>query len=366
MTMCLLVTSFFAAFASANAQSAPPSGAVNLRLDYGGAIALISALEQPELSDAEIATLLRVAGVRAMVENITRFVPNVGVAHFPENVKAFARTKRGSRHDAYFQFTSVWRNRDATRALIRRIRSSEQELMKAAMAPLDRYRLDSGPLTITAYFVAGGVSDGFVFDERADSAFYINLTRSEDDIDGLALNVAHEAYHVMQKAAQRRVRGLALFADSSERQPPELRLLTVTLAEGLANYAVDPLRSSATGAQIERSRKQFLKNAEPGRITENFALFDRVLRDLRARRASWEDAYKDGFSGGPDGARFYFVGYQMAKAIEQHCGTPCIAQLFKQPPIEFFRQYMALYRKHPDIRARFAPETEAFLSQARD
>lgn len=360
--MKAFVALLVAALAPLAAQDTTKAGAVTMRFDYGGAIALISALEQPALADADVARLLRVPGVRGMVDNITRFVPSVGVIQFPDNVKAFARKKRRTREDGAFQFSEVWRTRDATRAMIRELRARERDIIGQAIAQVNRYRPDTGPLAVTVHFVAGGVSDGFVFDDRADTAFYINLARSDGDMDGLASNIAHETYHVLQKAAQRRVPGLAVFADSSERQAAPLRLLTVTLAEGVANYVVDPTKSEATGKQIQQSRDRYRKNAEPPRIRENFALFDRVLGDLRAQRLPWEDAYDQGFStsGGGD-ARFYFVGYEMAKVIEHYCGAKCIARLFEQPPIEFFRQYIALYKQHPEIPGRFAAGTEAFL-----
>ena len=69
-----------------------------------------------------------------------------------------------------------------------------------------------------------------------------------------------------------------------------------------------------------------------------------------------------GFSrSAEDEERFYFVGYEMAKAIERHCGTACIPRLFEQPSVAFFRQYISLYREHPEIRWRFSQETETFI-----
>jgi hypothetical protein len=347
-------------FTTAHAQGNTRPSAVTLRFDYGAADALLAALERTALSDAEVDGLLRVHGVRAMVDNVTRFVPSEGLSQFREDAKAFAPKKRPNRRNSPFQLADVWRQREATRAVLEKIRAREPEITSKALGRLKRYPLNTGPLAITVYVVVGGVSDGFVPDQQAAPAFYINLTRSGDDIDGLVENVAHEAYHVMQKAALRRVPGHAAHADSSERLAAPLRLLAVTLSEGLANYVVDPQRSSGDGKQIEASRRRYRRNAEPKRITENFALFDRVLGDLRAGRASWEDAYTKGFSGNND-ARFYFVGYQMAKAIEQHCGAACIGVLFEQPPVEFFRSYITLYRVHAGIRGRFAPATEAFL-----
>jgi hypothetical protein len=79
---------------------------------------------------------------------------------------------------------------------------------------------------------------------------------------------------------------------------------------------------------------------------------------------SWDEAYRKGFSGDNDD-RFYFVGYEMAKALERYCGRGCIGGLFKRPPVEFFRRYVELYAKHPEIKGRFSRETEEFIGASR-
>ena len=339
------------------------TSAATLRLDYAGADAIVRALERDSLSGAEVDALLRIHGVRAMVDNVTRFVPGVGVPEFRSEIQAFVRRKRAGEHRE-FQLTDVWRERSRVRELIGAIQAQESRIEREALALLEPYALDTGPLAMTVYFTAGGVSDGFVFDHGAEPAFYANLARADGDLAAVVGNLAHESYHVMQKAAQRRA-GLQAVADSSEALPVGERLLAVTLAEGLANYVVDPTCSPDARAEgSPQSLERYARNAQPARIAENFALFDRVLADLRAGRVDWEEAYDRGFSGSND-ARFYFVGYQMAKAIERRCGTGCIPRLFTQPPIEFFRQYIALYREHPEIRGRFAPETESYLLSVR-
>ena len=188
----------------------------------------------------------------------------------------------------------------------------------------------------------------------------INLSRVDGDSNVVVMNMAHEAYHVMQKAAQRRTPGLRVFADASETLPPAERLLAVTLAEGTANYVVDPTRSTAVGPGVEKLREGYRRNAAPERIAENFALFNTVLSDLRGGHITWDEAYERGFSGNNDD-RFYSVGYEMAKALERYCGRRCIGKLFEKPPVEFFRQYIALYREHPEISSRFSRETKAFI-----
>src|SRR5690348_14985651 len=59
---------------------------VTLRLDFAGAEAIIRALERDALSDAEVDALLRVHGARAMVDNVTRFIPGLGVPEFRSEI----------------------------------------------------------------------------------------------------------------------------------------------------------------------------------------------------------------------------------------------------------------------------------------
>ena len=114
---------------------------------------------------------------------------------------------------------------------------------------------------------------------------------------------------------------------------------------------------------MEQSRERYRRNGQPARIAENFAAFDSVVAGLRSGRMTWDEAGVN-FSGARD-ARFYFVGYEMAKAIDRYCGAECISALFDRAPVEFFRQYIALYRAHPQITARFSRETEELITSVR-
>jgi len=343
----------------------PAAPAVTMRLDYAGAEALLDALGRDSLSDADVDGLLRVAGLRAMVDNVTRFIPHVGAREFREEIKTFARTKKGGRHGRIFQLDDAWRERSRVRDLVRAVRADERRIVGETMAQLRPYLPDTGPLPITVYFVAGGVSDGFAF-EHDPKSFYANLVRAGGDRDGVVANMAHEAYHAAQFAAQRRA-GVDAHWVTNEKMPPAERVLAGTLSEGTANYAADPTRTKAAGPYVESARERYRRNAEPARVAENFALFDSVLKGLREGRMKWEEAYLKGFTrdGRENDDRFYFVGYEMAKALERHCGRRCIGRLFEQPPAEFFRRYVALYRTRPEIRGRFSRETEEFVFSLR-
>ena len=321
---------------------------VTLAFDYAGAEAILDALEKDSLTTADVDSLLRIHGVRAMVDNVTRFIPEIGEAEFRRTIHAVTQSRWRSEFDRYFRLRRAFRNRAETRALIARIRASEPAIQRWLQATLAPYQPDTGPLTITAHFVVGGVSTGFVPDNTTGASFYANLVDADGDYDSVLGNIAHEAYHLIQKAALRRA-GLAAIADSVESLPGPERLLATTLAEGTAQH-------------LNGVHGRDLRNTEPARVRENFAVFDTVLAGLRDGSLPWHRAYERGFTS-RERERFYYVGYEMTKAIERHCGHACIARLFEQHPIEFFRQYVRLYREHPEIVARFAPATEAFLAE---
>jgi hypothetical protein len=335
------------------------SSTVRLRMDYAGAEALINAVERDSLSDADVDSLLRIPGLCAMVANVGRFFPAIGVAKFRKDIRAFARTRKRGEYDGYFRLNDVWKARAAIRTLTAAIRANEPRITREALSQLERYRPDTGTLAITAYFVAGGVSDGFAF-ESDPRSFYANLLTAGGDLNGLVLNMAHEAYHVMQARAQEQA-GVDPRWVVADTMPPVQRLFAGVLAEGTANYAADPTRWLATGPSMDSARQRYRRNAEPSRIARNFALFDAVLFGQRDGRVKWDKAYAEGFSSKND-ASFYFVGYEMTRALEQHCGRECIAPLFREPPIEFFRRYIALYRQHPEIPGRFSQDTEGFIA----
>jgi hypothetical protein len=341
------------------ASGASDPSPVKLRLDYAGAVALIDALERDSLSDADVDSLLRVRGLCAMVDNVPRFFPEIGVSEFRKEIRAFVRTKKRGEYDGYFGLSDVWQGRAKVRALIAAIHANERTIVDETISQLDRFRPDTGTVAITTYFVAGGVSDGFVF-ENDPTSFYANLARADGDLNGVVLNMSHEAYHVMQFKAQERS-GIIPLSAATDTTPPVERLFATTLSEGTATFVADPTRSTAAGSNMESSRQRYRRNGEPKRIAENFGRFDAVLTKLRDGRMPWGKAYTEGFTSEND-ASFYFVGYEMTKALERYCGHECIGRLFKERPVEFFRQYIALYRTHPEITGRFSPETEMFIA----
>ncbi len=336
------------------ARAAPAD--LQMRLDYGGAQAILDALEKDTLSDAEVDALLRVEGVAGMVKNVTRFVPDKGVSEFRTEVATFVRTKRGGDHDGVFQLSSVWDQRSRSRDLMGTIRADQSGIVREALSLLAPYLPATGPLTIRVYFVAGGVSDGFVFEDDP-AAFYINVTRAGGDVQEILANIVHEAYHVAQIAAQKRSGTFAAWI-ADDALPPVQRLLTGTLLEGTAALVARPDRLPAGAGHLEGTRGLYRRAAKPKTVAENFALFDHVLAQLQSGKITWEEAYRRGFSHSrEDEERFYFVGYEMAAAIERYDGAGAIGALFEKPPVAFFRRYLALCRLHPELPGRFSEAT---------
>ena len=335
------------------------SSRITLRLDYTGAEALLDALERDSLSNQAVDSLLRIPPLCAMVANVGRFFPEIGVSEFRNEIRMFVRNKKGGRHDRYFRLSSVWEKRTRIRSVITAIQTNEPRIVSETISQLEPYRPNTGTIAVTAYFVAGGVSDGFAFEHDATS-FYANLVESDGDLNGVILNMTHEAYHVMQSRAQERG-GIDPRWISSDSMPAVERLFEGTLAEGTANHVADPTRSTASGPNIDAARKRYQYQAEPKQIAKNFALFDAVLLKLKDGRVTWDAAYKEGFTSDNDAA-FYFVGHEMAKALERYCGRDCVRRLFDTPPVEFFCRYVALYHEHPDIAGHFSREAEAYIT----
>jgi hypothetical protein len=331
-------------------------GTVTLRFDYAGAEALLQALERDSLTDANVDSLLRAEGVRRMVDNVTYYIPALGRTEFRRAIQRFVRTRRTAAEDRPFELDQTWARRGQIRALLDSTRRNERAVLAQTLADVAPYRPATGPLDLTVFLVAGGVSTGFA--PPGQAAFYANLTRLEGDYVGLLWNVRHEAYHVMQHAALRRLPELAPVVDAYDSLPVTERLLATVLLEGTAELVTDPTCTTARGPAIDRARDRVRRNMAPNRLRENFALFDTLLRQLPAGQVSWREAYRQGFA---DEARLYAVGYAMAREIERHCGAACVGRLFERAPVEFFREYIRLYRAHPQMVGRFAPATERLL-----
>ena len=334
----------------------------SLQLDFEGAEALLAVLAQRSVTDADVDRLLAIHGVRAMVDNTTHYIPSDTRDTFRAALKEFVRTRNST--IGHFRLDESHELSAEIRTLITELKA-DPRLVEQVANSLERYMPPLDHFTATGYGVTGGASDGFVRDDETKPSFYIALNRAQGDAEGVKQNIAHELYHVVQKLARASVPGLNAKVLDAQTAPAPARLLRVIFEEGTATYVTEPMLGKKSlfrrdGPYTRASRATYEKNASPEKIAANFAEVDRLIAGLRSGSLSWKQASDVVFTGNGPGP--YFVGYEMAKAIDRRHGPKRIASLLKEHPVTFFRDYIELYREDPAaVPARFSKDTEAYI-----
>jgi hypothetical protein len=346
-----------AAGSPAGSATPPATSEIRVEFDYSAAERTVEAVDRPTLSETEASALLENRGIAAMVANTGVYSPRSTPQGFVADMQAFVTTHRYPKGD--FALDWVYKYRDQIRTLVSDLRAEEDARRHRITARLTRYAPRTGPVTIKVYFVAGGMSDGFVLDGDPKLELFVALDKASGDIDGVEQNLTHELYHVLQKASAAKTPRAVKFAANLASQPPLQRLLATTLWEGTANLAADAREAPGQGPYVSMWRDRYLRNLAPERIRENFQLFDSVLVDLDQGKTDWAAADRRGFFGSED-ARFYFVGMEMARALGSARGVGYFEKLFVRPPTRFFRDYMELSSGDPSL-PRFSAETRRVI-----
>jgi len=346
---------------AASPAAAPTDRAGKLRVefDYSAAERMVDAIDRPSLSEAEARALLENRGVAAMVTKTGVFSPGSTPQGFVADMQSFVTTHRYPAGD--FALDWVYKFRGQIRTLVGELRADEDSLRQRITARLTRYAPRTGPATIRVYFVAGGMSDGFVLDDDPEPALFVALDKASGDKDGVEQNLTHELYHVLQKLSAAGTPAAVRFASTLGSQPPLQQLLATTLWEGTANLAADARETRGQGPYVSMWRDRYTRNLTPDRMLENFRLFDSVLADLDEGRIDWATAYGKGFSGNED-ARFYFVGMEMARALGARRGAGYFHEMFVRPPTRFFRDYFKLSDADASL-PRFSANTRRVIER---
>ena len=355
---CLLVLAVSTAFLACSpaARSRPPaSGPIRLEFDYSAAELMVEAIDRPALSEAEARALLDNRGIAAMVRKTGVFSPGSTPQAFVADMRAFVATHRYPTGD--FALDWIYKYRAQVRELVSELRAGEEAMRSRIAGRLTRYAPRTGPVAIKVYFVAGGMSDGFVLDGDPELALFVALEKASGDRDGVEQNVTHELYHVLQKASAAGTPAAVSFASKLSSQPPLQQLLATTLWEGTANLAADARESQGEGPYASMWRERYARNLTPERRRENFQLFDSVVADLDQGKTDWQSAYRKGFS---EDSRFYFVGMEMAGALASARGTRYFEELFVRPPTRFFRDYFELSEADSSL-LRFSASTRGVI-----
>ena len=324
--------------------------AISLRIDHSGAEALLAALELDSISETELDELLLLPGVRAIVANSTKYLPD----HTEEAFRAALRTWIDTRQEPWGHFALEFAAVQAAeiRQLIE-VMKADAGLLGEVAAPLERYLPATGALEVTVHSVVGGVSHGFVLDDQAAPAFFMALDRAQGDAQGVKLNMTHELYHSAQQAARSRVPELREVPAEPGTASSAVRLLTTVLDEGTATWVARSLLDGV-GPYLAMWRSAYEKNSDPERVRANYAQFDQLLAALMDDTMSWDVAYSAGFSD--IGPPMYFVGFEMSRAIEEARGPQQIGTYFSGPSAAFFRDFVAL------VPGALAPRTEELLA----
>lgn len=341
-------------------QAAPAQpGRIRVEFDYSAAERMVEAIESASLSEAQAGVLLENRGIAAMVKKTGVFSPHSTPAGFVADMQAFVTTHRYP--DGDFALDWIYKYREQIRTLVGTLRAGDDALRGRITARLTRFAPRTDPITIRVYFVAGGMSDGFVLDDDPEPALFVALEKASGDRDGVEQNITHELYHVLQKASASGTPGAVAFATGLDRQPPLRRLLATTLWEGTANLAADARETPGDGPYATMWRSRYLRNLTPDRIRENFRLLDSLVAGLDQQSIDWDQAYWRGFSGNED-SRLYFVGMEMARALADEKGAAYFEELFVRPPTRFFLDYFEACDAEPSL-PRFSAQTRAVIGR---
>ena len=353
----LVISALGVACSPASRTETPATGRLLVEFDYSAAELMVEAIDRPSLSEAEARALLENRGIAAMVKKTGVFSPGSTPQGFVADMQAFVVSHRYPTGD--FALDWIYKYRSQVRTLVSDLRTGEEAMRQRMAGRLTRYAPRTGEDTIKVYFVAGGMSDGFVLDGDPELALFVALEKASGDRDGVEQNVTHEVYHVMQKSSAAGTPAAVNFSSTLGSQPPLQQLLATTLWEGTANLAADARETQGQGPYTSMWRERYVRNLTPDRRRENFQLFDKVVADLEQGRTDWESAYRVGFSGSDD-SRFYFVGMEMAGALGSARGAAYFEELFIRPPTRFFRDYFELCEADSSL-PRFSADTRRVI-----
>jgi Putative zinc dependent peptidase (DUF5700) len=349
MRMASTVAASVAALVTSVAMPAAeaPAG-IQIALDFQAAEATLAAVSGSPTMEATAAAKL--PGNARLVEHQHRFDPEATEERLARGLSDVAAGKRPS--PDVFQLARVRERLDPTRVLLARMKANPNGLAETLRQRIAKYTPAGLRIPVTVYVVAGGTSDGFS-DGRV---FCIAIDYFRDDFAGLRTMMAHELFHVAYDAVERPK------PPSDSRAARLISLLDDTRNEGIASRVGDPLTVTDGKDWVEWFRGKFQKNLD--RMDANFLLFDLILhREAHDPDPPVEALTRIGFSGAFDSA-LYFVGWEMARVLEQERGASAIAESLAWSPVRFFEEYAAIARAHPDrVRSRFDANTEATLRE---
>jgi hypothetical protein len=341
---CCTLVLMGAGVALAEATSSPT---VVVLIDLTAAEAILGAATSDPAHAAESAdAALELAPVTAMIAKEHKYNVNASAATFKADVIAAA----SGLPTRVFPFKELRDDPKPARDMLVSLRSSGAEIAKRLSDGLQSFAPDGTAISATLIILLGSNQYGWVPDQKS-TAFYADVGRHLGDVDGLIALAAHELFHVVQGFSQ--PEWGPLFVELPKTAPQEVRIrhqlraaLTNLVLEGMATYVGDPDAWGATHRGFDHDKREYAR--ELARNSETFALFDTIIYRLaRDSDAPQDFLLSIGFGGSWDQTGYY-VGYQMAKAIDRFLGRDRLRALVARTPEEFLGDYITVAKAHPD------------------
>jgi len=337
----------------------------DITIDTSAAEAVVEALGNPQLTEAEARRLTQLPANRALIQRMTNYAPNLGEDRFVIELVASAH-HQAVNDRGYYRFDQVRDNRDAvirTIAAFKRDPAGNATWIDQRLAPFSPGR----PLRLQGFLIAGGRPTGFTL---GGPSFYLNIGRFGDEPLAARVTLAHELFHAVQSEALRsmgrsedefQLTRYQSFDSRMERNRYAVRAyLTNLLQEGLAHYVGDPMLMANEGPYSRSTRDQLQGLlARPELLA---GLLEVSLVAITADRpAAFQDAYGVGFYGWA--SPMYALGYQIAKAIDERRGRQRLRELVVGSGCDFVNEYLMLTREDTGLPP-LGPETRRLVGEA--
>nr|WP_294942923.1 DUF5700 domain-containing putative Zn-dependent protease [uncultured Mucilaginibacter sp.] len=337
----------------------PTNPAVKVTLDFESARIITGLMAGKTVTDAQLNQAAETFGSKQLIIKVKGY-SGAGEDVFKRTLKELIETGSIKGEDKY-NWKLVKSNLAPIQHLIRKIEANQQTFITDITKIISNYTPGGVTADVRACFLVGGGSLGFVNDGY--NSFNVALQKVGDDYEGLKYLVAHELYHSIQEAAQNsrkrtKDKSMPYYAQAS------YGLTYNVWNEGTANLVGDFTKLNNAGPFTKVQLEEIRKNKN--RKRQNFFLFETLLYKAFTDTAThnYEQLYNIAFTTGFDETG-YFVGYEMAKKIEQYDGATGIADILLKDPLVFFEEYIKLYKEHKDDEAfvRFDAATEAIISK---
>ena len=324
--------------------TSPPM--VTVQLDLSAAEAILDAVTSDSAHAAgAAAAALQLAPVSAMIAKEHKYNVNASAETFQADVIAAA----AGLPTRVFPFKALRDDPKPAQDMLTSLRAKRAAIAKRLSNGLQSFAPNGAAISATLIVLLGSNQNGWVPDQKS-TVFYADAGRHLGDVDGLVALAAHELFHVVQGLSQ--PDWSAVFAELPKTCPADARIrhrlhaaLTNLVIEGMATYVGDPDAWGATHEGFDHDKREYAR--ELARSSETFALFDTIIYRLARDSDAPQDLLLSiGFGGSWDQTGYY-VGYQMAKAIDRFLGRDRLRALVALTPEEFVRDYIVVAKAHP-------------------